>query len=115
MKDISTTVQAMREDFEQGHIDMPKLKLLYLRYNPIPDIDGFFRRAQTKFPECNCGIATLYLQDRLLIGDVVHGTYAGRGHTFLLIDGKTVVDITADQFGGPPVYIGPLQCPWSVN
>jgi hypothetical protein len=29
--------------------------------------------------------------------------------------GEIVVDITADQFGGPAVYVGPLAEPWSTR
>jgi hypothetical protein len=44
----------------------------------------------------------------------VRGTYSGYSHTFLLLGGN-VVDITADQFDGPPVYVGPLTQPWEVQ
>lgn len=54
------------------------------------------------------------MQHRLSEGEIRNGSYAGHGHTFLVIEG-VVVDITADQFDGPDVYVGPLVAPWSLQ
>ncbi len=83
-----------------------------MEYNPLEDIGSFIKRSRKLFPRLNCGLATLYLREILEDGTVVQGKYNGKNHTFLLIDGNTVVDITADQYGGPKVYVGPLRKPW---
>ena len=88
------------------------LRTLYLEYHAIPEPDLFFSRAKELFPSLNCGIASVYLKHCFGAGQIVQGSYAGLGHTFLVLD-DVIVDITADQFGGPPVYVGPLISPWS--
>jgi hypothetical protein len=87
---------------------------LYKQYNNIPQIDLFVRQAKELFPELNCGLASIYLKDKLKKGIIVQGTYAGENHTFLLIN-QIVIDITADQYGGPEVYVGPLEEPWKLS
>ncbi|MEK6826458.1 MAG: hypothetical protein AABX90_02415 [Nanoarchaeota archaeon] len=59
-------------------------------------------------------MATLYLRDVIEGGDIVRGSYKDKNHTFPLIDGNTVVDITADQYGGPKIYVGLLRKPWQT-
>lgn len=102
----------VRYCFERGDIDLSILRDLYPRYEPPNDIDLLLERAQQLFPHLNCGLASVYLQSQLG-GEVVRGFYKGHPHTFLLIDHSTIVDITADQFGGPGVYVGTSQEPWS--
>ena len=45
---------------------------------------------------------------------MVTGSYEGQKHTFLMLD-NLVLDITADQFGGPALYVGSLVSPWSLD
>lgn len=102
-----------RVAFESGLISKDELKALYQHYNPLPDIDLFIERAKALFPRLNCGLASVYVHKRLPGSKVIKGRYAGHNHTFVLVDDAVVVDITADQYGGPRVYVGPLERPWS--
>lgn len=110
--EIKRKALEVRRRFESGTVDNNKLVQLYEEYNPIQDTEGFVRSSKRFFPNLNCGLASLYLRDSLHEGEVVRGKYNGNNHTFLLVDGTTVVDITADQYGGPEIYVGPLRKPW---
>ena len=105
---------ATRKIFEQRKTDKKILKESYLEYNPIENVDGFIEKSETLFPKLNCGLASVYLKKMLGVGDIVKGSYENQKHTFLLVNKKVVVDITADQFGGPEVYVGSLISPWSL-
>lgn len=100
-----------RNLFEKSQIPRGKLRELYLEYNHIENINDFLDQAQAMFPVLNCGLASVYLRNIVGDGEVMRGNYKGEGHTFLLLD-SVVIDITADQFDGPPVYVGPLVLPW---
>lgn len=104
------TIKQTRKQFEMGLTDRKKLIGLYREYTDVGDTEQFIKKARDIFPQGNCGLASLYLKTKLG-GEVIQGRYGKHNHTFLLID-DTVVDITADQFGGPKVYTGPLQSPW---
>ena len=67
------------------------------------------------FPNLNCGLATVYLRKLFSDGKIVNGKYQNKNHTFLLLEDSVVVDITSDQYGGPKVYVGLLQSPWSLE
>src|SRR5262245_25798387 len=101
-----------RKAFEDQTIPTALLGNLYLEYNPdVGRIERFLRRAAETFPTYNCGLATVYLKHVYGGGEVVNGFYDGHDHTFLKLGGMAV-DITADQFGGPRVYVGTLDLPW---
>ncbi len=104
----------VRADFEAGAIDESELKLLYRQYNPLDDIDSFMAHAREMFPRLNCGLATVYLKKIFPDGKIAMGKYGENNHTFLLLD-ELVIDITSDQYGGPKVYVGGLQSPWSIS
>ncbi len=105
-----------RHQFENREVDIQLLKDLYQSYNQLDDIHSFLQHAQELFPSLNCGISSVYLKHRLKIGKIINGSYAGNNHTFLqLNDSPIIADITADQFGGPPIYLGQLQEPWSLE
>lgn len=110
-----------RKKFEDHEVDSDLLQTLYALYNPdVGAIARFVQQANELFPRLNCGLATVYLKYVLGIGREEQGKYGKEDHTFLLIeeDGlkqKTVVDITSDQYGGPCVYVGPLQYPWALK
>jgi len=97
-------------------------------------------RAIETFPGNSCDSASAELRRRIRYGEIVVGCYgkddggyydeakkrwvAGlmecgdRYHSFLDVGEtdvarSTIVDITADQFGGPAVYVGDLHEPWS--
>lgn len=107
------TAYQTRKQFEAGIADCELLIELYREYADVGDTSQFVDKARNIFPLGNCGLASLYLKKELG-GEVVQGKYGEHNHTFLLID-DTVVDITADQFGGPEVYVGPLRKPWTLG
>lgn len=109
---IEKTAYQARKEFEMGIADQRLLVDLYRNYADVGDILKFVSKAKEIFPSGNCGLASLYLKEKLG-GEVVQGKYRGNNHTFLLID-SIIIDITSDQFGGPEVYIGPLQLPWAL-
>lgn len=106
-------VSKTRKYFEIGSVDQDLLIEMYRNYTDVGDTAGFVSTAKTVFPNGNCGLASLYLK-RELGGEIVQGKYGENKHTFLVVD-DTVIDITADQFGGPKVYVGPLRSPWGLK
>ncbi len=108
-----------RKLFENHLVNQQLLKSLYHDYNPdIENLNLFLERAEALFPYLNCGLATVYLKEVLKEGRIINGKYKDNNHTFLLLenaDHNILIDITADQYGGPPIYIGPLQLPWSLK
>lgn len=104
-----------REKFENGKINYPLLRNLYQKYNRLDDIDKFIKEAKEIFPRLNCGLATLYLKDVLKEGEIKRGEYRNESHTFLLLKNNIIIDITADQFNGPKVYVGLLKFPWLIH
>lgn len=110
---IEKTACKIREQFETGAIDQELLIQLYRGYADVGNTVRFVSKAKDIFPRGNCGLASLYLK-RELGGGIVRGKYGKHSHTFLVID-NIVVDITADQFGGPEVYVGPVQKPWVLS
>jgi hypothetical protein len=119
-KSIHNIAVAVRILFETNQVPKQLLKNLYNDYNSdIEDLDLFLERAKELFPSLNCGLTSVYLKDVLKEGKIVNGKYNENNHTFLLIENTSnntiIVDITADQYGGPKVYVGPLQSPWTVE
>lgn len=107
------TILKIRSLFEERKIAPTLLKELYKVYNPLPHMEQFIEKSQLFFPNLNCGITSLYLKHILKEGKLINGGYAGQNHTFLFLNKGLIIDITADQFGGPPVYVGPMLYPWS--
>jgi len=101
-----------REDLERGRVSRELLERLYVAYNPNVEIDSFLKEASKIFPRLNCGVASVYLRYVLGGGEIIQGKYNQENHTFLQV-GEHIVDITADQFGGPKIYIGELKDSWS--
>lgn len=71
------------------------------------------------FPRGCCDFASLLLQDRIQDGEVTTGVYYKRprafdAHAFLQLGG-ILCDLTADQFGGPRIYIGEFVLPWALK
>ncbi len=108
MQDVAENVRAK---FEQKLIPKEELAQVYSKYNPWVDGEEFVVEAEKIFPRLNCGLTSVYLQ-RVLGGEVVRGQYDGHNHTYLLLDGE-IVDITADQYGGPKIYVGEFKLPWT--
>lgn len=111
---IKEIAEDIRQEFEFCRVDNGLLAKLYIKYSNVPDIEDFLKQARESFPKLNCGLATVYLRHRLGEGEIVNGKYGKENHSFLLLNGKTVIDITADQYGGPRVYCGPLKPPWAA-
>ena len=111
---IKEIVTEVRERFVARQVSRDVLQRLYHQYNPSVDAVIFVAEAERMFPHLNCGLATVYLRAILGQGRVRQGKYADNNHTFLLLNGDMVVDITADQYGGPKVYVGKLEFPWSI-
>jgi hypothetical protein len=109
---LEEQVFEIRRSFETGTISEAVLIDLYKEYSDIEDIALFVHRAKESFPMGNCGLASLYLKKVLGTGEIVQGMYENQPHTFLLVDNQ-IIDITADQYGGPKIYMGPLIAPWS--
>lgn len=111
IKNLEVIATAARADFESQHIDRVLLRELYVMYAQVADVSYFLDQAAQRFPEGNCGLASVYLQHVIGDGDVRYGRYSGLGHTILVVSGVGV-DITADQFGGPRVFVGGLAEPY---
>ena len=105
----------VRRKMEEGLIDPKQAEKLYAGYADVPGVQLFVRRARKLFPNLNCGLASIILQHELQEGEVVNGKYGSKNHTFLLLHGDVVVDITADQYGGPSVYVDTLRKPWILS
>lgn len=107
-------VKVVRSAFDEKSIDYLLLEKLYTRYADVGDTHQFVSKAMEQFPLLGCGVASVYLQHALSAGRIVKGTYMGYDHTFLTID-NLIVDITADQYNGPPVYVDALREPWAIK
>ncbi len=104
----------IRRELEEQRCDLELLAWLYFQYNAVAEPRLFVERALEMFPRLCCGLASVYAQHRLGGGSVVRGWYGGQRHTFLSCRG-CVVDLTADQFLGPAVYVGRLRAPWRIG
>jgi hypothetical protein len=111
---LEATAREVRLAFERDAFDIRLARAVYGAYAPIIDLDLFLSRARALFPALNCGLCSTYLSAVLGRGVVRRGTYGAAGHTVLMV-GHLIVDITADQFGGPSVYVGTLQRPWHLD
>lgn len=110
---LADRVLEIRQEFENRSISDSILADLYAKYSDIEDTGLFVRKAKEMFPRGNCGLASLYLKKILGMGKLIQGKYGSEPHTYLSI-GEDIIDITADQYGGPKVYIGPLIAPWTL-
>ena len=111
---LHAKAQEVRRAFERDEFDIELARAVYGAYAPDIEIDLFLSRARELFPALNCGLCSTYLAAVLGCGVVRRGTYGAAGHTVLMVD-RRIVDITADQFGGPRVYVGAPQLPWRFD
>lgn len=111
---LDATARETRLAFERNAFDIELARTAYGAYAPGIDLDLFLSRARALFPALNCGLCSTYLGAVLGCGVVRRGRYGDAGHTVLMV-GDLIVDITADQFGGPRVYVGALQRPWRFD
>ena len=108
------TANKARRDFEQKNIDVELLTTLYSQYNRVPNVESFIQKALDIFPKLSCGVATVYLRYAIGEGEIISGKYKTSGHTFLLINDR-LLDITADQYDGPKIYVGKPGIPWAIK
>lgn len=129
---ILRIAERTRHDFEIGAITVPHLTKVALINRPdinkteLEYLQVGTRNAVANFPDEACQVATDELRHRLGFGKIIDGSYVvtepgGRKevvrHEFLDlgktdIAEKTIGDISADQFGGPSVYVGEWREPW---
>jgi hypothetical protein len=113
-KEIILLAKRARKDFEKGNIDYHELGRLYQDYNPVKDMGSFLNKAIELFPKLNCGLVSVYLHARIPESRIVKGKFGRNNHTFLIFPNQKICDITADQYGGPKVYVGNIKSPWSI-
>ncbi|MDO8590198.1 MAG: hypothetical protein Q7R69_02905 [bacterium] len=113
--ELQSIVGDVRRAFETKSVDEALLAELYGAYADVGDTALFVKQILGSFPHLACGAATIYLRHRLGLGAIIQGRYGEENHTFFQMDDGTIVDITADQYGGPKTYIGKLQPPWSLK
>ena len=106
--------ERVRTDFETRNLDLLLLQGLYQSYHPVPRIEEFIASALDIFPRLNCGVASVYMRHLLASGTIIQGAYGSTNHSFLQLSDGCIIDITADQFGGPRIYAGTLRKPWSL-
>lgn len=105
----------IRSDLQHSCINIEKLAVWYHAYNStIKNPKEFVVTAVRQFPKLACGVAAVYMSHIVARGRPHYGFYGKNPHTFLLLGDGSIIDITADQYGGPPVYFGPLRQPWSL-
>ncbi len=117
---LEKIVAETRTLFENRQVNRQLLQALYRDYNQkVKNLNLFVKKAEELFPYLNCGLVTVYLKKLLKSGKIINGKYEDKNHTFLLITNpdnmEFIIDITADQYGGPSMYVGPLQAPWTLD
>lgn len=110
---LKAIAKKMRKAFETQAIPSQELIDAYQAYHPTKNIKQIVQSSQKTFPHGTSKLTAAYLQKEIGTGTIVHGNYKGKQHAFLKV-GKTIIDITADQYGGPAVYVGPLKAPWDL-
>lgn len=123
-----------REDFEQKSLkvqyvqDLVIKHLSYIAESYEAELTAWIEQTLSLFPVNGCEVATAVLLDRLRTGKIVYGRYEHeplgphnirKSHTFWTqsesnSSNPLIADITADQYGGPPIYVGTLIKPWNI-
>jgi hypothetical protein len=120
VKDLHTIAGEARSAFESGQVTVDMLIGLYsnIENRRVQDLGRLAVEIDyllPYFPYQNCEYASVYLGSQVGQGQMLCGYYDFRPHKVWDVGpvvGETIMDITADQFGGPPIYIGPLVLPW---
>lgn len=129
-----------RAAFEAGNVsdtEIEEAARLYKVASWVTNRSGIYTPLGDRFPNNSCGHASPVLKRRIDASGIlseeaklVHGGYwhdqtheYDEWHAFVEVDTtydfdtnrvtQTIADITADQFGGPSVYVGRLVLPWS--
>jgi hypothetical protein len=119
---IMSEAAVARHELASNTVDRKLLADLCLPYASSfgGNVDHFLDRTLPNFPDGNCGVASIYLKHRLEGGELRNGTFHGLTHVVLDLSevvlqyDDLISDITADQFGGPKIYVGPMRDPWSL-
>ena len=118
-REVLDAAHMVRGQFETRTYNWERIRKRYAAYAGYELDRG---EAESLWPMYNCGLAAVALHDLLGTGEIIRagvGRYDNAKHTFLELDsidtGPVIADITADQFGGPPVYVGKLVLPWSIE
>lgn len=135
--ELQLLAEEARREWEQDAIDYKLLCKLYRKWveefgltDHRVELDDYGIRsivqlARHYFPKGCCGVASCWLARKIPDSKLVHGAYQIRKkkwfglkvkvteepHTWIET-GDTIIDITADQFGGPKIYIGPVKEPY---
>ena len=67
LEELKILAEKTREKFEKNEIPQDLIKKLYLKYNPISNVNNFLKQAKDLFPNLNCGIASLYLKQKIVV------------------------------------------------
>lgn len=76
------------------------------------DADAFCTNATAIFPSGRAGSHRCSSVTCLVSETWFTVSMKATGHAFLQVRRRIVVDVTADQFGGPGVHVGDLLPPW---
>lgn len=114
-QNLTNLAREVRMKLQNKEVSNSLLESLYQSYNPIEDVSSFVQKALRIFPALNCGLASIYMHHIYPESIIIQGFYGNERHTFLAVQDNIILDITADQFGGPKVYVGPLRHPWQLH
>jgi hypothetical protein len=132
--EIVTVATQTRHDFKTKALKIHYLQsvidkhLPYIAESYKAGLAQWIEQTIAEYPVNSCELATAVLLDRLQTGKIVYGRYeykplgphnTRKSHSFWSTsDPKNeitlIADITADQYGGPPIYVGPLIQPWTI-
>jgi hypothetical protein len=132
--EILAVAVSARHDFETKALELSylqslvKRELIYIAESYKDDLTSWIEQTIMTFPGDGCELASAVLLDRLQSGKIIYGRYVHepigphnikKSHTFWSQEGTLsehtlIADITADQYGGPPVYVGTMVQPWVI-
>ncbi len=116
--------RAVREMFETGRYDPSEVSELVQTYwtnrgsqRDSEQLRSSIESCMPNFPRGWCDIASVVLMHRLGEGELLTGVYYKSPRVFdshaVLSVGGAICDMTADQFGGPKLYVGEFVLPWT--
>lgn len=111
LDEIADIAIEARLEFIHKTINQRLLSALYRYHFPINPIHPHLPRLLQEFPNNGAQLATTYLQ-YIFGGEITKGQYERHNHYFLTLPRNVIVDITADQFGGPEIFVGKIRPPW---
>lgn len=123
-----------RKEFEDKSVKVQYLKslvethLAYIADNYKDGLTQWIEQSVANFPANCCELGAAVLLDRIGEGIIAHGRYEHepigphnirKSHTFWVQlesvgEIRLMADTTADQYGGPPIYVGTIKHPWTI-